>query len=169
MEPKEKRYKLPKKMSPPSQLFLNQEERNFQKNIADELVEYVIGQTILYYPIDPVNTKYHEIYGEAIDKVFLPPIKVNVFVDFEDNDTKTGKYGPDRRSKITVHFHKRRLNQEQDLHVKEGDFIYYNDEFHEIVKLSENDELYGDIQFKVAITATCVKSRQSNFFPVYKI
>jgi len=161
-------YTLPKKINPPSPLFLNKEEKDFQKNIADELLEYTIGQVILYYPIDNLNTKYHPLYGEALNKVFLPPIKVNVLVDFEDNDTKTGKYGIDRRSKITVHFHQVRLNKEQDVHVKEGDFVFYGTEYFEIVKISENDELYGDIQVKVAISATCVKSRASNFLGIQK-
>jgi hypothetical protein len=38
---------------------------------------------------------------------------------------------------IMVHFHKRRLTEDQDLYVREGDFVLYGDFYYEIVKLSE--------------------------------
>ena len=43
--------------SPPPPLFLGKKERDLVKQVNDELVEKVIGQQILYYPIDHRNNK----------------------------------------------------------------------------------------------------------------
>ena len=37
---------------PPPPLFLGKKERDLVKQVNDELIERVIGQTIVYYPID---------------------------------------------------------------------------------------------------------------------
>ena len=54
--------------APPPPLFLGEKERNLVKQVNDELVEKVIGQQILYYPIDMETTNFHDLYGEAIEK-----------------------------------------------------------------------------------------------------
>ena len=61
--------------SPPP-LFLGKKERDLVKQVNDELVEKVIGQQILYYPIDMETTNFHELYGEAVEKTYLPPVRV---------------------------------------------------------------------------------------------
>jgi hypothetical protein len=150
--------------APPSPLFLNKPEKDFQEQISQEVTEYIINNTILYFPVDVEKTNFHPIYKEAIDKIYLQPIFVNVIADYEDNKTVTTKYGKDRRSTITIHFPKRRISDDLDLYVREGDLIFYNDEYSEIYKLTEPEELYGHIDTKVGITAYCVKSRNPPLF-----
>ena len=43
---------------PPPPLFLGQKERDLVKQVNDELIEKVIGQQILYYPIDMERTQF---------------------------------------------------------------------------------------------------------------
>ena len=57
--------------SPPPPLFLGKKERDLVKQVNDELIERVIGQDILYYPISVEHTNFHPIYGEAIEKNFF--------------------------------------------------------------------------------------------------
>ena len=149
--------------APPPPLFLGEKERNIVKQINDELIERVIGQTILYYPISVEHTSFHEVYGEAIEKVFADPVRVNVLVEWDGYQTTTTNLGVDRRSSLTVHFHKRRLFEDQDLYVSEGDFIVYGDTYYEIVTLNEPRQLFGQIQHKVEISVKCVKARQGLF------
>lgn len=54
--------------SPPPPLFLGEKEKNLVKQINDEIIERVVGQQVLYFPIDIEHTNYHPIYGEAIQK-----------------------------------------------------------------------------------------------------
>ena len=59
-------------VKPPSPLFIGQKEKNLVKQINDELIERVVGQQVLYYPISLDHTNFHSLYGEAIKKTFLP-------------------------------------------------------------------------------------------------
>ena len=42
---------------PPPPLFVGQAERNFVKQINDEVIEKVVGQQVLYFPIDIERSK----------------------------------------------------------------------------------------------------------------
>ena len=114
--------------NPPPPLFFGKKERDLVKQVNDELLERVIGQQVVYYALDQELTNYHSIYGEAIEKTFLAPIRVYALVDWESYETSyNSSIGVDKRSTIVVHFHKRRLTEDQDLFVREGDFVYYGD------------------------------------------
>ena len=149
--------------NPPPPLFTGKKERDLVKQVNDELAEKVIGQTVLYYPISIEHTDYHPIYGEALEKNFLNPIRVYALVEWKGYETETTNLGVDRLSKITVNFHKRRLTEDQDLFVREGDFVLYWQEFYEIVTLNEPKQLFGQINHLLEISAECVKSREGLF------
>tara|TARA_Y100000296_G_scaffold84689_1_gene118556 strand:+ start:970 stop:1455 length:486 start_codon:yes stop_codon:yes gene_type:complete len=149
---------------PPPPLFVGKKERDLVKQVNDELIEQVIGQQILYYPVSLEHTNFHDLYGEAIHKTFLPPIRVYVLVNFGGIETSfMSDIGLDKDSNITVHFHKRRLTEDQDLFVREGDFLSYGDIYYEIASLSEPKQLFGQIDHKFEITATCIKAREGLF------
>jgi len=148
---------------PPPPLFLGKKERDLVKQVNDELVEKVIGQQVLYYPIDIQHTNFHSLYGEAIEKTFLPPVRVYALIMWNGYETDTTNLGIDRKPSIIVHFHKRRLTEDQELFVREGDFIYYGADFFEIVTLNEPRQLFGQADFKVEIEATCIKARRGLF------
>ena len=150
--------------APPPPLFLGKKERDLVKQVNDELVEKVIGQQILYYPIDMEATNFHELYGEAIDKTFLPPVRVYALVNFdEEGSTYLDSVGIDSMSQITVHFHKRRLTEDQDLFVRQGDFVLYGERYYEIVKTSSSRKLFGQVNQTFEISATCKRARKGLF------
>ena len=125
--------------APPPPLFTGAKERDLVKQVNDELVEKVIGQQILYYPIDMETTNFHDLYGEAVEKTYLPPIRVYALVKFdEEGSSYLDSVGIDGSSQITVHFHKRRLTEEQNLFVRQGDFVLYSERYYEIVKTSSS-------------------------------
>ena len=149
--------------TPPPPLFLGEKERNLVKQVNDELIERVIGQQLVYYPISLEHTNFHSLYGEAITKTFLPPVRIYALVDWEGESTTTTNLGLDKRSSITVHFHKKRLTEDQDLFVREGDFIYYGSFYYEIVTLMQPKQLFGQIDHKLEITAKCMRARKGLF------
>ena len=150
--------------NPPPPLFIGEKERNLVKQVNDELIERVIGQQVVYYPLSREHTNYHDIYGEAIEKTFLSPIRVHVLVDYEGLQTKADTaIGMDKISNITVYFHKRRLTEDQELYVREGDFVYYGDIYYEIVSLSEPKQLFGQVDHQLEIVAKSIRSREGLF------
>jgi hypothetical protein len=159
-----KNKKVERPLSPPPPLFFGKKERDYVKQTIDEVVESVIGQTIVYYPIDLEKSNFHALYGEAINKIFLSPVRVYCLVEWTGPKTTTTNYGIDRvYEPIKVHFHKRRLTEDQDLFVREGDFIAYGDSFYEITDLEEPRELFGQNKYRVEITALCTKAREELF------
>ena len=148
---------------PPPPLFTEKKEKDFVKQINDEVIERVVGQTVAYYPISLEHTNFHDIYGEAIEKNFLHPIRVYAMVKYESQNTTTTPLGVDRIEKISVAFHKRRLTEDQNLFVREGDFIQYGEHFYEILTLTEPKWLFGQVESKFEIAASCVRAREGLF------
>jgi len=150
--------------APPPPLFFGEKERNLVKQVNDELIEKVIGQQILYYPIDIQRTDFHELYGEAIEKTYLPPIRVYALVEFTDYSTSyLENAGIDKIWEINVHFHKRRLEEDQNMYVREGDFVLYGEYYYEIVKLTEQGKLFGQVDHGFEISARCIRARKGLF------
>ena len=149
--------------APPPPLFAGEKERNLVKQVNDELIERVIGQTVLYYPIDLERSNFHDLYGEAIEKTFLSPVRIHCLVEKNETATSYTNYGVDKISNITVHFHKRRLTEDQNLFIREGDFLQYDGEFYEIADLGQPRYLFGQDGQKFQITATCRKAREGVF------
>ena len=69
----------------------------------------------------------------------------------------------DESEAITIKFHKKRLNEDQDLEVRVGDFVRYGEDFYEIVKNSEPKLLFGQPEHKFEVISTCIRSRGGLF------
>ena len=150
--------------APPPPLFTGKKERDLVKQVNDELIEKVIGQQILYYPIDLETTDFHNLYGEAIEKTYLPPVRVYALVELTDFSTEyMDGVGFDKTWEINVHFHKRRLEEDQNMYVREGDFVLYGDYYYEIVKLVEPRKLFGQVDYSFEISARCRRARKGLF------
>jgi len=150
--------------NPPAPLFVGQKEKDLVKQVNDELIERVIGQQVLYYAIDTERTNYHDLYGEALKKTFLSPVRVYALVEWEEfTSTYSQNLGIDQNASIVVHFHKRRLTEDQNLFVRQGDFVLYNDVFYEIMTLAEPTQLFGQPDTMVEISAKCVRAREGLF------
>ena len=103
----------------PAPLFANKPERDFQKQLVDEITEFVLPGKVLYYAVDRERTNFHPLYGEAQIKNFLPPIRIYALVEWSSYETKMqDSFGLDRKSELVVHFHRRRLTEDQNLYVR---------------------------------------------------
>jgi len=156
--------KWKKSEQPPPPLFLGEKERNLVKQVNDEIIERVVGQQVLYFPLDIEHTNYHDLYGEAVEKTFLPPVRVHALVEYQGIETQFSEgLGIDKLTKIKVNFHRRRLTEDQDLFVREGDFVRYGIIYYEIVKLIEPKLLFGQPEHRFEIQAECIRARDGLF------
>ena len=156
-------------VQPPPPMFVGRAERDFVKQINDEVIEKVVGEQILYFPIDVPKSNYN-FYGESINKTFLPPVRVYSLIEYAGSDRTQTQYGFDSLKNITVHFHKKRLTEDQDLLVTLGDFVQYDEYYFEIVDISSPKYLFGqDKSFAdnnvFEVVATCRQARQGVFNP----
>ena len=149
---------------PPSPMFFGEKEKDLVKQINDEIIERVVGQQVLYFPIDVESTDYHPIYGEAIEKNFLHPVRVFALVEYQGVETSDMEnIALDKATKIKVNFHKRRLTEDQNLFVREGDFVRFGEIFYEIVKLIEPKILFGQPETRFEVGAECIRARDGLF------
>lgn len=149
---------------PPPPLFTNDKEEDLVKQINDELIERVIGQRVLYFPIDMENTEFHPVYGEAIEKNFKNPIQVAALVEWGGIQTSHEEdINFDKQIEIDVHFHRRRLSEDKELFVKEGDFLLYENQPYEIHSTEEARQIFGRSENRLDITAHCMKARRGVF------
>mgnify|MGYP003650084797 FL=1 len=149
--------------APPAPMFFGKKERDLVKQVNDELSERVIGQPIAYYPISTEESNFNETYGEAIEKVSLPPIRVYAYVEVE-NEQSNEKFGYEYQTKLTVYFSERRITEDQNLYVRVGDYVQYGEFFYEIVRTYDDTRYYfGQVEHKFQIAAECVRARTGTF------
>ena len=157
--------KFTRPTAPPAPMFAGQKEFDLSKQLSQEIAERVINQPVAYYSIDFENTEYN-FYGEAINKTFLPPVLVYCFLEFEGgkyDSTKVDHFGLEKNSKLLIHFPRRRLQEDLNLYVREGDFVLHSGVLFEIVSLSEPQSPFGQTLQRVEITANCIRSRKGLF------
>jgi hypothetical protein len=156
--------KWTKPTAPPPPMFLGEKERNLVKQVNDEIIERVVGQQVLYFPIDVEHTNFHPLYGEAVKKTYLPPVRVYARVEYGGIETKfVDGIGVDKDTTLKVMFHKRRLTEDQNLFVREGDFIKFGSLYYEIAKLIEPKLLFGQEDTQFEITAECIRTGEGVF------
>ena len=60
-----------------ARLFITPREIDYISDITKEITKDVIGQKIYYYRVREDATRVHDVYEEAMDKVFDPPLEVD--------------------------------------------------------------------------------------------
>jgi hypothetical protein len=110
------------------------------------------------------RTNFHPVYGEAIEKTFLHPIRVYALIEYGGVETSyLDDIGLDKTTNIKINFHKRRLTEDQNLFVREGDFVRYGEFYYEIIKLNEPKQLFGQIEHRFEVSADCIRARDGLF------
>lgn len=146
-----------------ARLFITPRELNFISDITKELIKDVVGQKIIYYPISEIRTKTHEVYNEALKKIFDNPIVLDALVDNNfQTETKIDKFGVDAQYKIEVFIQHRDL-VEKGISVNIGDFFSFGENFYEITDRTFMRNIYGMPEHKDGVKLVATKSRQGLF------
>ena len=146
-----------------ARLFLTPRELNFISDITKEIVKDVIGQKVIYYPISEIKTKTHEVYNEAIKKIFDNPIVLDALVDNNfQTETKIDKFGIDAQYRIEVYIQHRDL-VEKGINVNIGDFFSFSDIFYEITDRTFMRNIYGMPEHKDGVKLIGTKAREGLF------
>lgn len=146
-----------------ARLFITARELNFISDCTKELIKDINGQFVYLYPISEFKTLTHEVYNEAVQKVYDNPIKLDALVDAKfQEDTKITAFGVDQQYRLEVFIQYRDL-VEKGIKVNLGDFISYSDIHYEIVDSTTMRNIYGQAEHKDGIKLTCVRARQGLF------
>ena len=142
-----------------ARLFITPREIDFISDITKEITKDVIGQRIYYYRVREDVTKVHDIYEEALEKIFDPPVEVDARVEWNPSEIKTDKFGYDEMSKISVYLHYRDLI-DRDIEVSEGDYFAFGDNFFEITSVRHDKIIFGQVEHVTGFTILGQQARK---------
>ena len=122
-------------------IFGSQRDFALLVNINRELLSDVVEQEILYYKMSLEQTQAN-IYGEATDKVFWSPVKLNCLIKRGDQQTVVDDFGPDSIRDVEFAFLRQDL-KDTNTFPEVGDIIQWSEDFYEVDNTTENQLLLG--------------------------
>lgn len=151
-----------------ARLFITQREMNFISDITKEVIKDVIGQKIYYYPVSETKTKTHEIYAEALQKIFDNPIVIDVIVNNEFQlDTKIDRFGIDTNFKTEVYIQHRDM-VDKGISPAIGDYYSFSDVFYEITEYRYMRNIFGQAENIDGVALVGTRVRESQFKAMLK-
>lgn len=142
-------------------LFRGKHDLEYLKKLNRELIENVLSEKVTYYGISKkFSTK--NLYGEAKDKIFDPPVEVYGLVRWADQDVTTTNFGQDIKYNLGVHFLSDTLT-EKNLRPTEGDMIEYDDKQFEITSIVYPKQMLGKESESFYIKLECTTVRENVF------
>ncbi len=122
-------------------LFGSNRDFNLLTKINRELLTDVVEQEILYYKFSLDETNAN-LYGEALEKVFQIPVKLNCLITRGDQVVTIDDMGPDLNREASFAFLREDLKN--SLVVPEvGDILNWQENFYEVDTVRENQLFVG--------------------------
>jgi len=122
-------------------LFGSQKDFNVLTRIGRELLKDIVEQEIGYYKLSLDDTQAN-IYGEATDKVFLDPIKLNCFITRGDQVIDVDEFGPDLNREASFAFIRQDLVDANTV-PEVGDIVFWHEDYYEVDTVRENQLFVG--------------------------
>ena len=145
-----------------ARLFVTPREIDFFNDIAKEITKDIVMQRIYYYAVSVEKSDVHDVYDEAINKVFERPVLIDALVEWRPEDVRTNVFGTEEVSKINVYVQSRDL-LDKGIRVSEGDFFSYGDIFFEIQTFTVMNKIYGEIEFTGGVKLHGQSARKGQF------
>ena len=104
-------------------------------------------------------TNVHDVYEEAPEKVFDPPIEVQAMVEWEPEEVRTNRFGSEEFYTISVYIQMRDLI-DRGFEVQTGDYFSYGSIFFEITSVIVDKTIFGQIEHKTGFKITGKQARE---------
>lgn len=122
-------------------LFGSQNDFRIIRRMNRELLQNIIEQEIGYYKIS-LNDTQANIYGEALEKTFFDPIKLNCLITRGDQVISTDDFGADLNRAASFAFLRDDLT-DIDMVPEVGDIILWHENYYEVDTVRENQLFVG--------------------------
>lgn len=122
-------------------IFGSQRDFNLLIKINRELLSDVIEQEVLYYKMSLEETQAN-IYGEAQEKVYWAPAKVNCLIDRGEPGSPVDEFGPDIIRTTSFKFLREDLKDVNTV-PEIGDIIQWQEDYYEVDNTIENQLFVG--------------------------
>ena len=122
-------------------LFGSNRDFNLLVNINRELVKDIVEQEILYYKLSLEDT-IANLYGEALEKSFSDPVKVNCLITRGDQVITDDEFGPDLGREASFAFIRQDL-VDINMVPEVGDIVMWHEDYYEVDTVRENQLFIG--------------------------
>ena len=141
-----------------ARLFIGQREADFISDITKEFIKDIAGQKIYYYTVREDLTNVNDLYEEALEKIFNPPIEIECLVEWQPSEVKTTNFGQEQIKTLNVYIHPRDAI-DRNLEIKDGDYFSYGEYFFEITSLIYDKIMFGQIERVTSIKLNAKQTR----------
>ena len=111
-------------------LFGSNRDFDLLVNINRELLKDVVEQEILYYKLSLDDT-ISNLYGEALNKIYWEPLKLNCLITRGDQVITTDDFGPDLSREASFAFIRKDLEDVQVV-PEVGDILMWHEDYYEV-------------------------------------
>lgn len=123
-------------------LFGSQKDFNvLSTHISREILKDIVEQEIGYYKISLTDTQAN-IYGEALEKIFFDPIKLNCLITRGDQVINVDEFGPDLGREASFAFIRKDLEDANTV-PEVGDVVLWHEDYYEVDTVRENQLFAG--------------------------
>ena len=140
-----------------SRLFITPREIDFIADLTKEITKDVIGDVIYYYKVREDVSDVHDVYEEAQDKVFDPPVEIDARVQWNPKEIRTDRFGYEGVYTTEAYIHYRDMI-DRAIKLEEGDYFSYGDNFFEITSITYDKVIFGQVEH---ISGYVVKAKQA--------
>ena len=146
-----------------ARLFITPREIDFIADITKEITKDVIGDVIYYYKVREDVSEVHDIYEEAPEKVFDPPVEIDARVQWNPREVKTDRFGFEGIYTTEAYVHYRDMI-DRGIKLEEGDYFSYGDNFFEITSILYDKVIFGQVEHISGYTIKGKQARKGQIF-----
>ena len=123
-------------------LFGSQKDFNvLSTHISREILKDIVEQEIGYYKLSLTDTQAN-LYGEATDKIYLDPVKLNCLITRGDQVINVDEFGPDLGREASFAFIREDLVDANTV-PEVGDIVMWHEDYYEVDTVRENQLFVG--------------------------
>jgi|TARA_R100000030_G_scaffold20925_1_gene15058 hypothetical protein len=123
-------------------LFGSQKDFNvLSTHISREILKDIVEQEVGYYKLSLTDTQAN-LYGEAVDKVYLDPVKLNCLITRGDQVITVDDFGPDLGREASFAFVRQDLVDANTV-PEVGDIVMWHEDYYEVDTVRENQLFVG--------------------------
>ena len=146
-----------------SRLFITPREIDFISDVVKEITKDVIGDVIYYYKVREDVSQVHDVYEEAPEKIFDPPVEVDARVQWNPKEVRTDRFGHEGIYQTEVYIHYRDMI-DRGIKLEEGDFFQYGDNFFEITSIVYDKTIFGQVEHICGFVIKAKQARKGQIF-----
>ena len=142
--------------------YFSQRDINLVNQFNAELMRDIIETYVVCFKICASETRVN-MYGEAAPtegKSFFPGVELTALIDRADITTNDEGFGPDRDQSVVFKFRELAL-KDANFYPEVGDFILFNDRYHEVNNVVQEQFLGGQANKSHSIICNTHYSRLS--------